>query len=149
MLKNLRNKKKKGFTLIELIIVIAIIAILAAVAVPQFGKIRENANAKTDIANAKTIANAVSTLLAEEKITLSDSNIVGTNITITSSATTDTPAGIIKQYLQTAPTGKLKAQKGKNFIVNIDANGGVKVYLGSVSSGTLVYPDASGDYKIN
>ncbi len=31
-----QNKKKKGFTLIELIIVIAIIAILAAIAIPNF-----------------------------------------------------------------------------------------------------------------
>ena len=68
MLKNLRNKKKKGFTLIELIIVIAIIAILSAIAIPQFGKIRHNANVKTDIANAKTIYTAVSTLIAEDKI---------------------------------------------------------------------------------
>ena len=46
----LSKKKKKGFTLIELIIVIAIIAILAAMAIPKFGAIRENANVKADIA---------------------------------------------------------------------------------------------------
>lgn len=35
MIKSLKNKKKKGFTLIEIIAVIAIIAILAAVLVPK------------------------------------------------------------------------------------------------------------------
>lgn len=34
----LAKKKKKGFTLIELIIVIAIIAILAAIALPRLDK---------------------------------------------------------------------------------------------------------------
>ncbi|MGG7178830.1 prepilin-type N-terminal cleavage/methylation domain-containing protein [Clostridium paraputrificum] len=42
MIRNLKNRKKKGFTLIEIIAVIAIIAILAAVLVPKvMGYMRE------------------------------------------------------------------------------------------------------------
>lgn len=69
MLKNLKNKKKKkGFTLIELIIVIAIIALLAALAIPKFGQVRKDAALKSDIANAKTIANAASSLISDGKL---------------------------------------------------------------------------------
>ncbi|MDU5107368.1 prepilin-type N-terminal cleavage/methylation domain-containing protein [Clostridium sp.] len=64
MIKNL--KKKKGFTLIELIIVIAILAILAAVAIPRLGSMTNKANRSADIASAKSIANAISIMVAEE-----------------------------------------------------------------------------------
>lgn len=60
-----KNRKKKGFTLIELIIVIAIIAILAAMAIPKFSAVRQSANIKTDIASAKNIQTAAATLLAQ------------------------------------------------------------------------------------
>ena len=59
------NKKKKGFTLIELIIVIAIIAILAAIAIPNFLSIQRKSRVKADIATAKTIYDATSALIAE------------------------------------------------------------------------------------
>lgn len=59
------KKKKKGFTLIELIIVIAIIAILAAIAIPSFTTIRENSKKKADEASADTIRKSVITLLTD------------------------------------------------------------------------------------
>ncbi|MGG5462964.1 prepilin-type N-terminal cleavage/methylation domain-containing protein [Clostridium sp. B9] len=62
------NKKKKGFTLIELIIVIAIIAILAAIAIPNFLSIQRKSRVKADIASAKTVYDATSALIAEDAI---------------------------------------------------------------------------------
>lgn len=51
MIKNLLTnlKKKKGFTLIELIIVIAIIAIIAAFAIPNFIRVQNNSKIDADV----------------------------------------------------------------------------------------------------
>ncbi|HAT4252223.1 TPA: prepilin-type N-terminal cleavage/methylation domain-containing protein [Clostridium perfringens] len=64
-----QNKKKKGFTLIELIVVIAIIAILAAIAIPNFISIQRDAKVKSDGASAKSIYDATSVLIAQNVIT--------------------------------------------------------------------------------
>ncbi|WP_111928475.1 prepilin-type N-terminal cleavage/methylation domain-containing protein [Clostridium tertium] len=134
MVKNLKNKKKKkGFTLIELIIVIAIIAILAAVAIPKFGEVRKNANVKADVANAKAIANATTTLIADNKLTLptnTSSHVLG--------STVDTNADLIEGYLQNVPTPK--SQTG-DFTVTIDSKGGVVVLAG----GKTFFPAAATD----
>lgn len=51
-------KKKKGFTLIELIIVIAILALLIAIAIPRYQRSNLNAQATAHNANVRVIKNA-------------------------------------------------------------------------------------------
>ncbi|TGY42163.1 prepilin-type N-terminal cleavage/methylation domain-containing protein [Clostridium sartagoforme] len=124
MLKNLKNKKKKrGFTLIELIIVIAIIAILALLAIPKFSEIRQSANEKSDIANAKTIANAVTALVAEGKVDVGTDAATPNSFELAKTGNTGDAADVAG-YLQNVPTPK---SKSGNFSVTISNKGDVIV----------------------
>lgn len=67
------DKRRKGFTLIELIVVIAILAILAAIAVPNFIGMTKKANNATEVAAAAQFASSMNIVNAlattdEEKI---------------------------------------------------------------------------------
>jgi len=112
-MNELSKKKKKGFTLIELIIVIAIIAILAAIALPKFGQIRENGNVKADIATAKNIQTAVSTAIANGDLKLDDKG---------SATTTNSIVDLTTVMDGTVPIVKAQGHAGKAFVATVVTN---------------------------
>ena len=59
----MKNTKKKGFTIVELVIVIAVIAILAAVLIPTFTNVVKKAKESSAMQAAK---NAYTNFLTEE-----------------------------------------------------------------------------------
>ncbi len=63
----MRNKNKKGFTLVEIMIVVVIIGLLAAIAVPAFNKVRENARVKSTQNNLRQIASAAQQYILDER----------------------------------------------------------------------------------
>lgn len=70
------SKKKKGFTLVEMIIVVTILGILASVAIVKYGKVEENAKKNIDYTNAANIASAATIAMSEgipsEQITVNN-----------------------------------------------------------------------------
>ncbi len=70
MIKKGNNKKKKGFTLIELVIVLAVMAIIALIAIPNFSAVRQNSKVKADKQSCETVKRTVLMLTADEQITV-------------------------------------------------------------------------------
>lgn len=66
MLKNLKNNKKKGFTLVELIVVLVILAILAALLIPALTGYIDKAKNKSIVAETRQAVMAAQTLVDEE-----------------------------------------------------------------------------------
>ena len=57
-LQAMKNSKKKGFTLMELIVVMAILGILMAIAVPKYNSLKEESAQQVGISNARTVYTA-------------------------------------------------------------------------------------------
>lgn len=68
----MKNKKQKGFTLVEIMIVVVIIGLLAAMAIPAFQKVRETSQKKTIINNLRQIASGADQYFLEEGKTTVD-----------------------------------------------------------------------------
>lgn len=107
--KKLRNNKKKGFTLIEMVMVVVILGILSSMALVKYSKVQDDAKLKADYATASTLVTATTIAINDGKV---------------STGTITTTKLVSDGYLQ----GDVKCNKtGEPFNINIDNNGDITV----------------------
>ena len=100
-----QNKKRKGFTLVELIVVVAIIAILALIAVPRFVNMTESAKVSTFESNHGVLKSAITMFAADNGGTLPKS-IEDLGPYISDISIPATPSGTeVANYFKDKPEG--------------------------------------------
>lgn len=96
MLKKLRNNKKKGFTLVELIVVLVILAILAALLIPALTGYIDKAKEKQITAETRQVVMACQTLADEQYAKLdAGQTITGVSVSATEDAKTGVTGGTL------------------------------------------------------
>lgn len=136
-LQNPSLRKRKGFTLIELIVVIAILAILAAIAIPSFITVTNTSKVTAAMANHKTVVAAVAVAQAESGGTLPATGIASLDSYL---ANTSTSVGASSGSVT---TWTVNAAGTTGTVVTTVAAQSAKFPAGNIGGVVVTRPDAT------
>ena len=129
------SRKKKGFTLAELLIVVAIIAVLVAISIPIFTSQRKKAYLATNQANARSAYAVVTSTYLTDGLEAGQYAYNVSDGTLSTSKETAPQTGTVST--EKAPAewkvgdpDKIDTETYKTWYVTIDANGKVTQYDG-------------------
>lgn len=100
-------KKRKGFTLLELVVVLGIIALLLTFAIPKYQSIRETAEKTQDKANMRMIKNAALLYITESEDPIPEGQIESSKLS---------------DYFEDGFPTPPKSSGGSTYIVNYDGS---------------------------
>lgn len=153
MLKKLRNNKKKGFTLVELIVVLVILAILAALLIPALTGYIDKARRKSVVAETRQVVMAAQSLI-DEQYARNTAASLDTAVSVTEAG----PTGISAQgkiTLKIADITELSDTKGTiGATITVDTKGKITDLEYTNSSKKCEYKPANsanntdGDYNV-
>jgi general secretion pathway protein G len=108
----IRNRSRKGFTLVEILIVVIILGILAAIVIPQFTNASQDARRSALASTVQSVRSQIELFKLQHGDTLP--NLVGGTATDTSNwapftATTVYGTTTFGPYMQSAPENQLMA----------------------------------------
>ena len=144
----MKNTKKKGFTLVELVIVIAVIAILAGVMIGTFSNVVKSANISNKLQTWRsTVDEAYLDYVAEYDEVPTYVRVTTTNDTITFSFVNskDVKTGDYKMDVESGTTVTKKYVELEKIgdtdtsVCLVRLNGGFKVVTGTITDTTLKY----------
>ena len=132
--RNIRKKKNKGFTLVELVIVMAILAILVGLLAPQYTKYVEKSRKAADASNMDELVKAIQVYATDKAITpTAGSTEKKITIKLTASKVDCSDKDALAAFEEYVPNYKNIKCKSKQWggeptvEVTIDTEGGVKV----------------------
>ena len=119
------NRRRWGFSLLEVVIVVAIIAILAAIGIPRMSRGARGASDSALSGDLAVLRNAVDLYAAEHGGAFPTAALINTQLTQYTDASGAVVAvkdgtHIYGPYLRTVPPLPVGAKKGKSLIADLD-----------------------------
>jgi general secretion pathway protein G len=151
MNKSIMNKKRCGFSLIELVIVVVIIGIIGAIAIPRLSRGAEGASDSALAGDLAVMRNAIDLYATEHGGTFPALGTFEAQLTQYTDAAGAVSANkdathIYGPYIRKIPNLKVGTEKGKNTVAGSPAGGVAWVYndqTGTISPNTGTATDAS------